>query len=309
MRENKYQLLLIDGKNLLHRSFAVAPSNVVEINGQDYELGVAYRFLESLLNLYRYKAADSCRLVVCWDAPRDELVRRKMYPPYKANRPDSPANFTEAMDFVKVICTAFGIEQAWSPEQEADDVIATLAIKACGGRGANVGILSADRDLLQLVDEDLEVFDPTLKTMEFGPKVWTLDDVEDKYGFYPNSLPTFKALAGDKSDNVPGITGIGPKKATELVKEYHTAAMIIESARNDPDFVGSASTKTKLLDNEEDLYLFQELCTIDHDVEVEMLPRKPIGVDEAVSMAKAFKFTSLTSMAMSKTIEKLLSVV
>lgn len=153
-----------------------------------------------------------------FDSKDGTNFRKLLYPEYKANRQECPDDLKPQFDFVRDAALAYGILTLEAPGFEADDVIATIATKAMK-EGTLVNILSGDKDLMQLVTTDdggacIELIDP-MKMIRFSH-----DRVVEKWGVEPNQLGDVLALAGDASDNIPGVPNIGPKIASSLIQQY-----------------------------------------------------------------------------------------
>lgn len=228
------ELLLVDGKHLLWRAASVFYDLTVEDvkTGKTQLTGGIYGFLRTLLSTWhRFRGI----VIVAWDRPEGPVARRKMYADYK--RRPMPEPGTKTYDRVaaeraerelmleqmigqeatlKRLLSLLGVRQASAPNWEADDVIATMCERYASNR---IGILSGDRDLLQLVSDNVTQIRPQPKG-EF--KISTPTAVMEEFGVSPVQILDLKALAGDDGDNVPGARGIGPKTAAKLLKEHKT---------------------------------------------------------------------------------------
>jgi DNA polymerase-1 len=214
------QLVLIDGHALFHRSFHAFPEEMTTRDGQP--TNAVYGFTRMLLDVLQRIRPDY--LIVTFDRPTPTF-RHKEYTPYKAQRPPLPDSMRPQFPRVREIVRAFGIPIYEMDGYEADDVIGTLARQA-EARGLRVTIATGDLDTLQLVDDAVRVtFARTPRRGEFD--YYDVAKVEEKYGFAPPRLVDYKALVGDKSDNIPGVPGIGDKTATRLIEEYGTLEEIL----------------------------------------------------------------------------------
>jgi DNA polymerase I len=260
-------LLLLDGHNLLYRSFTSLPRSITDgsktvINGLYGMLGQIQRLMKEL---------DPTHIIAAFDEPSVPTFRHQMYPAYQGQRGPlggvHAANFAEQIALAKTLLPAMGIPSMTSPGYEADDVMGTLA-RLSTARGLRSIIVSTDRDLLQLVREGVEVYVPGSNPLRIGD----VDGVQRRMGVPPHAITTLKALAGDPSDNIPGVKGIGVKTAASLVLKFDSLERIYASLSELPPRVAAA-----LLDGQNDAFLFRRLVTIetnlDLNVSVESLPR------------------------------------
>ena len=200
-------LLLVDGDNLLMRAAkATERTDLTSDEGEPTAALVAFcgqvgRFIASI---------DMGRMVVCWDRGHD--LRTSLYPEYKGNRHERPESqhVTDAFVLARGMLSAADIPQIAVDGFEADDLIAYYARLNGESLGSEVAILSADRDLLQLVSDQVTQIRPGVDPEHWGP-----DQVLGKFGCTPEQYPLVKALMGDKGDNVPGVPGIGEKRAVK----------------------------------------------------------------------------------------------
>ena len=197
--------MLVDGNNLLFRSFFALP-RLTRSDGLPN--GALHGFASTLRKLLREEAPEFCAVV--FDAPGPNF-RDEIFPEYKANRPPMPEELSRQIPFTRRLARALGAAVVEVPGVEADDVIGTLAV-AAAGQGRSVVVVSGDKDLLQLVDGRVAVASP-------GDPDTRLDAaaVERKLGVPPNLVPDYLGLVGDSVDNIPGVRGIGPKTAAGLL--------------------------------------------------------------------------------------------
>ena len=227
-------LVLIDGHSLAFRSY-YAFSRGRE-GGLRTSTGiptsVCYGFLKNLLEVMGDQQPDY--VAVAFDLP-EPTFRHKADDRYKDGRPETPEDFIPDVENLQQVLSALNLPVITAPGYEADDVLGTLALQA-SREGYRVKILSGDRDLFQLVDADQHISVLYLSNIysaaarsgaapkEFGPA-----EVQDKLGVLPNQVVDYKALCGDASDNIPGVKGVGPKTAVQLLKQFGTLAQIYES--------------------------------------------------------------------------------
>jgi DNA polymerase-1 len=220
-------LLLIDANSVIHRSFHALPPFTGPVGEPT---GALYGVASILLKLWKdEKPAYAAAL---FDRP-EPTFRKKEYPEYKAQRPPAPDDLIAQIVEARHLFEAFGIKTFEKPGFEADDLIATLAEHFKNEPELQVVILTGDRDTLQLIEGDKVV----VRTFNKGVSDTTIYDektVTEKYGFAPSHMADYKALVGDPSDNIKGVSGIGPKTATELIKKFGSIENIWKAVPKDP---------------------------------------------------------------------------
>jgi DNA polymerase-1 len=222
-------LYLIDGSGFLFRAFHALP-HLSNAAGQ--ATNALYGFTQMLLRLQSERRPT--HWAVALDPPGPPL-RRRIDPEYKAHRPPMPEELRAQLPYLPRLLDAFRIPRVEVAPYEADDVIATMTSHARAA-GLDVVVVSSDKDLMQLVDEHVHLLD-TLKNVEFGPR-----EVEDKWGVPPEKLGDLLALMGDTSDNIPGVEGIGPKTAAQLLQTFGSLEAILRAA-SDVEAPGSATLR------------------------------------------------------------------
>ena len=214
-KENR--LILIDGSAYIFRAYyALPPMNKKDGTPVNAVFGFT-NMLVKLIEDYREE-----KLIVIFDAARENF-RNKIYKDYKANRGETPEDLIPQFDLIKKCVKAFNIPQLEIEGFEADDIIATYSTQATKLNIPSL-IVSSDKDLMQLVNEKVQMFDP-MKNKTIG-----IDQVIEKFGVSPNKVVQIQALTGDKVDNIPGAPGIGPKTALELIKQYGDIEKLIKNA-------------------------------------------------------------------------------
>jgi len=203
------RLLLIDGHSVIYRSFFAFVRNPLR-NSKGSNTSAVYGFAQTLKKLLDEMKPDYCAVV--YDAP-GRTFRDEKFSEYKMQRPPAPEELTPQMPIVKEMVRAWGIAGFEVHGVEADDVLATLA-RRFQGRDLSVTIATSDKDMLQLVGSGLNVYDP------WKEKRYELEDVKEKLGVEPRLVPDLLALAGDSSDNIPGVPGVGPKRAREILTRW-----------------------------------------------------------------------------------------
>ena len=201
------QLCLVDGSGYIFRAFHALP---MMTRPDGVPVNAVYGFSAMLMKLLLENKCS--HLAVIFDAGR-ETFRNKIYPEYKAHRPEPPEELIPQFALIRDAVRAFGVPSIEIPGYEADDLIATYA-KLAVADGAEVTIWSSDKDLMQLVRPGVSMMDP-MKNRAIGP-----DEVFEKFGVTPDKVIDVQALAGDPTDNVPGVPGIGVKTAAQLLAEY-----------------------------------------------------------------------------------------
>ncbi|MBU6243659.1 MAG: DNA polymerase I [Actinomycetales bacterium] len=215
------RVLLLDGHSLAYRAFYALPvENFSTTTGQP--TNAVYGFASMLINVLRDE--QPTHVVVAFDVSR-QTFRSQAYPEYKATRQATPGEFTGQVPLIKELLGALGIPAVESDGFEADDIIATLADQAIA-HGADVLIVTGDRDAFQLVTEKVTVLYPRKGVSDLARM--TPEAVEEKYGLTPGQYPDYAALRGDPSDNLPGIPGVGEKTATKWIAQYGSLAALVD---------------------------------------------------------------------------------
>lgn len=252
-------LFLIDGSGFIFRAFHALP--VAGFTRSDgIPTNAVFGFTNMLLSTVediQSRNGGGCAVAVIFDAAR-KTFRNDIYPEYKANRDAPPPELVPQFDIIKEAPRAFNLPSLQMPGFEADDLIATYARQAVE-QGLDVTIVSSDKDLMQLVGGPVLMFDP-MKNREIGP-----DQVREKFGVGPDRVVDVQALAGDSSDNVPGIPGIGVKTAAQLINEYGDLDTLLDRAGE----IKQPKRREKLTDHAEDARISRQLVTLRDDVPLE----------------------------------------
>ncbi|MBP7633363.1 DNA polymerase I [Candidatus Ozemobacteraceae bacterium] len=242
--------LLIDGNNIVFRAFyAFEGKNLRTRNG--LPTGALFGYTRMLLKLLRERRPEF--VCVAFDVAR-ETFRHRRYPEYKAHRRPTPADLLHQLPLAHKISEAMGIKIAAGREFEADDMIGTLAERF--KHDTEVTIVTGDRDLLQLIDRRVVVelcVKGITETATMGPAAF-----ESEYGFPPQRIVDMKALWGDSSDNIPGIDGIGEKKALGLIREFGSLERVYANLEK----IGNPRMREQLSAGKESALLSYELATI-----------------------------------------------
>ncbi|MBE0503632.1 MAG: ribonuclease HI [Desulfuromonadales bacterium] len=244
------QLYLLDGSSYIYRAYY----GIRELSTSGGMLTNAILgFTKLLLDLLQEHRPDY--LAVVLDGPREETFRRKLYPAYKAQRDAVPADLIPQFPYIRQMLAALNIPTLEAPGFEADDVIATLA-RTYAGEGIDVTIVSGDKDLLQIVSDRITLLD-TMKGQRSG-----LQEVRDRFGVPPELVADVLGLAGDTSDNIPGVPGIGEKTASGLVQRFGSLEEVLKWR----SLVGSKKRRDALATYAEQARLSKLLATVRYDV-------------------------------------------
>src|SRR5438552_12549180 len=206
------KLVLIDGHAIIHRAFHAVPETLTNSKGE--HVNATFGFTSMLMKALLEEKPDYIGMT--FDRPTPTF-RHKEYALYKAHRPTLPDNMRPQFARIREVVEAFGIPIYEKDGFEADDVLGTLSVQATQ-LGVETIIYTGDMDTLQLVNEHVVV-----KVAKRGiTEITEYDEegVKNRYGFEPEKLPDFKGLVGDKSDNIPGVPGIGEKTASKLLADY-----------------------------------------------------------------------------------------
>ncbi len=211
-------LVLIDGSGFIFRAYHALPP-MTRADGTP--INAVFGFCNMLAKLLREHVGT--HLACVFDAGRT-VFRNELFPDYKAHRPPPPEELIPQFGLIREATAAFGVPAVELEGYEADDLIASYAeaVTTCGGQ---VTIVSSDKDLMQLLRPGVGMLDP-IKNVTIGEA-----EVFAKYGVGPDKMVEIQALMGDPVDNVPGVAGIGPKKASSLINEYGTVDAVIAAAR------------------------------------------------------------------------------
>lgn len=248
------KILLVDGSALLHRAYHAYPplkSKAGDIVGAVY--GVASILISAL------EEVKPSHVMVAWDLPKPTF-RHIKYVGYKAQRPKADAEMVEQIPKVKEIIDAMDIVQVAEEGYEADDVIGTLS--KLSSIDNDVVILTGDQDTMQLVNDHVRILTPAKGANP--PVLYGPDEVKAKYGVTPSQIVDYKALIGDPSDNIPGVAGIGPKSAANLLNQFGT----VENIYKNLDKIENEKVREKLNAGKDSVELSYELSKIVTDMNI-----------------------------------------
>ena len=289
---NSEQLVLVDGSGYIFRAYYALPpmhrSDGLPVNA-------IFGFCNMLLKLIediQSEKGGKVSIAVIFDAAR-ETFRNTIYPEYKANRSDPPEDLIPQFDIIKKVPDFFNLKSIQSLGFEADDLIASYS-KAATKIGKSVTIISSDKDLMQLLKDNVSIIDPIKK------KEVTKETVFEKFGVIPEKVIDVQALAGDSSDNIPGAPGIGPKIASLLINEYDSIENLLENAHE----IKQEKRKASLEENKEIIKISKQLVTLKDDVELPLsineLSYKPMDVKKLVTFLDEMEFNKIKSSVISK---------
>ncbi len=251
---------LIDGSGYIFRAYYALPPLSRKSDG--LPTGAVSGFCSMLFKLLEDSRADDSdqrptHFAVIFDSARKNF-RNEIYKDYKANRSEAPEDLAPQFEYIRKSVKAFNLPSIELLNYEADDLIATYA-KQISKLGAKVTIISSDKDLMQLVSKDIRLYDP-MKSKVIGEK-----EVIEKFGVKPSQVIDVQSLAGDSSDNIPGVPGIGIKTAAELINKYKNLDTLLEKASE----IKQNKRRETLLENKDKALLSRELVTLKSNVPVE----------------------------------------
>ncbi|MFH2069063.1 MAG: DNA polymerase I [Candidatus Omnitrophota bacterium] len=239
------KLFLIDGNAVAYRAF-FAIKSLATSYGQP--TNAVLGFLNILNRIIRETAPDY--LACAFDSP-GETFRHRVFAEYKVNRPGMPEELVKQLFLIKEVLSAYQVPVLEQPGLEADDILKNLAITG-SEKGLQVYIVTADKDLLQLVSERIKVFHP--QTYEIMDR----EKVQERFGLPPEKIPDLMALTGDSIDNIPGVKGIGDKTAIPLIQQFGS----IENLYQRLEEVSSGVVRQKLVEGRESAFLSKRLATL-----------------------------------------------
>ena len=249
------KIILLDGNSLSYRAFYAMPALK---NKKGLYTNSVYGFtlmLERILEDTKPKYA-----LVAFDKGK-ETFRHKSYEAYKGTRDKTPTELVEQFGYVRELIESYGIKYEEHLDYEADDIIGSYA-KIAEKAGLEVIIVSGDKDLTQLASDNITVYYTKRGVTEID--YYTPEFINEKYGLTPQQIVDMKGLMGDKSDNIPGIPGVGEKTAIKLLTEYETVENVLENIDN----ISGKKLKERLTEGKEDAILSKKLATIFTDVPV-----------------------------------------
>lgn len=281
-------LTLIDGNSLLFRAYYGVHSRLTRSDGTP--TGAVYGFFNMVLPILAAAAPDD-KFVCVFDASRITF-RQAIYPQYKMNRSETPADLISQGQIIQSGLHSMGVPVLCVPGVEADDVIATLAHNNCTAPNTT-RIITSDKDLMQLVSNCVFLYDGMKNHEIHEPQVL------EKFGVTPSQVIDVQSLMGDSSDNVPGVPGIGPKKAAELINEFGN----LDNLYNNLPHVKNERIRNLLITNREMAYVSKKLVTLKTDVDLGGLTLTNFHFNRIAALD--FVRTQIESNSLATKIEKL----
>ncbi len=277
-------LILVDGSGFIFRAYHALPP-LTKSDGTP--IGAVSGFCNMLFKLItELKEFKATHIAIVFDH-KEKTFRSDIYKDYKANRPPPPDDLVPQFQLIRDATEAFGFFAIDKKGYEADDIIATLA-KNATEEGAIVTIFSSDKDLMQLVTDDIKMYDPIKNTFI------DIDRVREKFGVTPNQVIDVQALIGDKIDNVPGVPGVGIKTASSLISEFKTVENLVEKYET----IGQIRIKNLISENIDKIILSKKLVTLLKTVEINTnlqdLELATLNLNKLLVFTKLMEFNSLS---------------
>ena len=285
---------LIDGSGYIFRAYYALPPLTRKSDG--LPTGAVSGFCSMLFKLLEDSKSNQnlqkpTHFAVIFDSAR-KTFRNEIYSDYKANRSEAPDDLAPQFEYIRKSVLAFNLPSVDLPNYEADDLIATYVDQILK-KGAKVTIVSSDKDLMQLYKKGVRIFDPMKN------KFITDEDVIKKFGVDASKVIDVQSLAGDSSDNVPGVPGIGVKTAAELINKYGTLEKLLDSAHE----IKQNKRRETLIENKDKALISKKLVTLDHKSPVNKnlteFKLKEVDKDKLYKFLREMEFNRLLSSAIS----------
>ncbi len=285
---------LIDGSGYIFRAYYALPPLTRKSDG--LPTGAVSGFCSMLFKLLEDSKSNENKqkpthFAVIFDSAR-KTFRNEIYKDYKANRSEAPDDLAPQFEYIRKSVLAFNLPSIDLVNYEADDLIATY-VEQILKKGAKVTIVSSDKDLMQLFKKDVRIFDPMKN------KFITEEDVKNKFGVDPSKVIDVQALAGDSSDNVPGVPGIGVKTAAELINRYDNLETLLKSTHE----IKQNKRRETLIENKDKAIISKKLVTLKNDAPVDRdlteFKLKEIDKNKLYKFLREMEFNRLLSSAIS----------
>ena len=285
---------LVDGSGYIFRAYYALPPLTRKSDG--LPTGAVSGFCSMLFKLLEDSKSNQnlqkpTHFAVIFDSAR-KTFRNEIYNDYKANRSEAPDDLAPQFEYIRKSVLAFNLPSVELINYEADDLIATYTDKILNA-GAKVTIVSSDKDLMQLYRKNVRIYDPMKN------KFISEDDIFNKFGVDSSKVIDVQALAGDSSDNVPGVPGIGIKTAAELINKYVNLENLLESAHE----IKQNKRRETLIENKDKALISKKLVTLKHDAPIKIAPNefqlKDIDKDKLYKFLREMEFNRLLSSAIS----------
>ncbi len=286
---------LVDGSGYIFRAYYALPPLTRKSDG--LPVGAVSGFCNMLFKLLEdSKSNDNLEkpthFAVIFDSARKNF-RNEIYSDYKGNRSDAPDDLIPQFEYIRQSVKAFNLPSIELINYEADDLIATYVEKILD-LGAKVTIVSSDKDLMQLYKKGVRIYDPMKN------KFINQEDVLNKFGVTPEKVIDVQSLAGDSTDNVPGVPGIGVKTAAELINQYGSLENLLKNASE----IKQNKRRETLINNKEDAIISKKLVTLKKDVpvknKIEEFILKSVDQNKLYTFLREMEFNRLLSSAISK---------
>ena len=290
----KDHFYLIDGSGYIFRAYYALPPLSRKSDG--LPTGAVSGFCSMLFKLLEDSKSDANKdkpthFAVIFDSARKNF-RNEIYSEYKENRSDAPEDLIPQFDYIRKSVKAFNLPSIEMLNYEADDLIATYSEQILSF-GAKVTIVSSDKDLMQLYKKNIRIYDP-MKNKFINDL-----DIENKFGVKAEKVIDVQALAGDSSDNVPGVPGIGVKTAAELIKNYGDLETLLKNIEN----IKQNKRRETLIENKDKAIISKKLVTLKKDVPVkeklDSFILKEIDKEKLYNFLREMEFNRLLSSAIS----------
>ena len=292
--QKKDHFYLIDGSGYIFRAYYALPPLTRKSDG--LPTGAVSGFCSMLFKLLEDSKSNENKqkpthFAVIFDSAR-KTFRNEIYSDYKANRAEAPDDLAPQFEYIRKSVLAFNLPSVDLVNYEADDLIATYVDQILK-KGGKVTIVSSDKDLMQLFKKDVRIFDPMKN------KFISEEDIQNKFGVDPTKVIDVQALAGDSSDNVPGVPGIGVKTAAELINKYGDLETVLKSAHE----IKQNKRRETLIENKDKAIISKQLVTLKHDTPVNRdlaeFKLKKIDKEKLFKFLREMEFNRLLSSAIS----------
>ena len=292
--KNTDHYYLIDGSGYIFRAYYALPPLTRKSDGMP--TGAVSGFCNMLFKLLEDSKSDENKnkpthFAIIFDSARKNF-RNEIYSDYKANRSDAPDDLIPQFEYIRKSVEAFNLPSIELLNYEADDLIATYSEQILK-EGAKVTIVSSDKDLMQLYKSNIRIYDPMKN------KFISNEDINNKFGVNPEKVIDVQALAGDSSDNVPGVPGIGVKTAAELINEYGN----LENLLRNSEKIKQNKRRETLIQNKDKAIISKKLVTLKKDVPIKIkiseFKLKEINKDRLYNFLREMEFNRLLSSVIS----------
>jgi len=292
--KNNDHYYLIDGSGYIFRAYYALPPLTRKSDGMP--TGAVSGFCNMLFKLLEDSKSDENKnkpthFAIIFDSARKNF-RNEIYSDYKANRSDAPDDLIPQFEYIRKSVEAFNLPSIEQLNYEADDLIATYTEQILK-EGAKVTIVSSDKDLMQLYNKNIRIYDPMKN------KFISNEDINNKFGVNPEKVIDVQALAGDTSDNVPGVPGIGVKTAAELINQYGNLENLLKNAKE----IKQNKRRETLIQNKDKAIISKKLVTLKKDVptkvKISEFKLKDINKDKLYNFLREMEFNRLLSSVIS----------